>query len=58
MGAVSTGGEGVLRPGCGSCEVACGGDVGKGESTMGMCSFECVMMADVGKFMLQEDGGF
>ena len=51
---VSLGGEGVLRPGCGSWAVDCGTDGGEGEG-LRMCCFGCVSTAaGIGEFMLQE----
>lgn len=54
LGSVPDGGEGVLMPGCGLLAFACGGDAGEGESNMGTCSFDFVLMADIGEFMLQQ----
>jgi hypothetical protein len=51
---LSWGGEGVLRPGCGSKGFVCGRDVGEGESLRMIGCFGCVLMAGAGAFMLQE----
>lgn len=46
------GGDGVLRPGCGSWAVDCGGDGSEGQNLIGLCRFGCVLMAGTGDSML------